>query len=166
MQIKIDKMQEVDWPEVASIYQEGIKTGKATFQNEIPTWEEWDKSHCKDCRLVVKDDNNIIAWASISKISQREVYSGVGEISIYISSEYRSKGLGKILLNYLISLSEENNYWTLQAGIFPENIPSLALHKKCGFREVGVRNNIGKSVDGKWRSVVFLERRSEKVGID
>lgn len=166
MEIIIEKMKETDWLEVASIYLEGINSGNATFQTEVASWNEWDKNHCKNCRIVMKSDTKVIGWASISKISQREVYSGVGEVSIYFASKYRGKGLGKELLEALISRSEQYGYWTLQSGIFPENKASLALHKKCGFRELGVRKNLGRSVSGEWRSVVFLERRSEKVGVD
>ncbi|MCB2293486.1 N-acetyltransferase family protein [Clostridium algoriphilum] len=161
----IDKMVKTDWEQVAHIYLEGIKTGKATFQTEVPTWEEWNSGHVNLCRVVARLDNNILGWGALSPTSSRCVYSGVAEVSIYIGGNYRGQGLGEIILNNLVKLSEENGFWTLQSGIIRENIPSIKLHKKCGFREVGVREKVAKMNNGRWHDVVFMERRSKEVGM-
>lgn len=166
MNYTIDKMSFEDWEQVRKIYLEGIKTGNATFETEAPSWQEWDKGHISTCRLVAKKENDVLGWAALSPVSSRCVYSGVGEVSIYVSSKYRGNGIGTNLLKKLIEVSEENGFWTLQASIFPDNKSSLALHKKCGFREIGVRKKIGKMKNGDWRDNVLLERRSNKVGID
>ncbi len=160
----IEKMMSDDWNDVARIYLEGISTGNATFQTAAPTWDEWNNGHCCECRLVIKIENKVIGWASLSKVSSREVYSGVAEVSVYLDSDYKGNGFGSKLLNALVDLSEKNGYWTLQAGIFPENVSSIAIHKKCGFRQVGIRENLGKMTTGEWRNVAFLERRSKTIG--
>jgi phosphinothricin acetyltransferase len=162
--ILIDKMLPEDWEEVREIYIEGMATGNATFQKQAPTWAEWDMSHKPECRIVARFEGEILGWAALSPVSSRWVYNGVAEVSIYVSQRYRGKGIGNRLLNSLITTSEENGYWTLQSGIFPENISSMALHKKYGFREVGRRERIGK-MDGIWRDTILLERRSKTVGI-
>lgn len=164
MEIEILPMQPEDWPEVKKIYEEGIATKNATFQKEAPSWEEWDKGHLHKCRFVAKEGERILGWAALSPVSGRCVYAGVTEVSIYLAASVRGKGLGSRLLNHLIDESEKNNIWTLQAGIFPENIASIGLHKKCGFREVGLREKLGE-MDGVWRDVVLLERRSRRVGV-
>jgi L-amino acid N-acyltransferase YncA len=165
------------WPAVREIYREGMATGNATFETELPDWEKWDSGHRKDCRLVAlepfaKDSELVIpldkvtavGWAALSPISPRRVYQGVSEVSVYVAAVARGRGVGKALLRALLQESEKNGIWTLQAGIFPENAASIALHKSCGFREVGVRRHIGKLGDA-WRDVLLLERRSESVGI-
>lgn len=152
----IHNMVKEDWEQVCSIYLEGIHTGHATFQKEAPTWEEWDSGHLVECRLVAREGSNILGWAALSPVSSRCVYSGVAEVSIYVSQTYRGKGIGSALLNSLIHSSEKHGYWTLQAGIFPENKASIQLHKKFGFREVGRRERIGK-LNGVWRDVIFLK---------
>ena len=163
MDFIVEKMNDKDWRSVQSIYREGIATGNATFETEVPEWEEWNKSHMFDCRLVARMDGSIIGWAALSPVSDRCIYSGVAEISIYVISSKTGKGIGKALLRTLINESERKGIWTLQAGIFPENIASITLHKACGFREVGVRERIGQ-MNGAWRDVVLLERRSRVVG--
>ncbi|MTI59369.1 MAG: N-acetyltransferase family protein [Firmicutes bacterium] len=165
MEYIIDKMKYEDWEEVKEIYLEGIKTENSTFQTKAPSWKEWDKGHSSECRLIAKEGDDVLGWAALSPVSSRCVYSGVAEVSIYIGSQYRGNGIGTNLLKELIETSERNEFWTLQAGIFPENKSSLLLHKKCGFREVGIREKIGKMKNGEWRDVVLLERRSNKVGI-
>ncbi|MDF2883690.1 MAG: sortase-like acyltransferase [Clostridiaceae bacterium] len=155
-----------DWKQVAKIYEEGINTGMATFQMEIPTWENWDKSHINSCRLVARSENSILGWAALSPTSSRCVYAGVAEVSIYIGEKYRGLGVGKTLLNALIEDSEENGYWTLQSGIIRENTSSLELHKKCGFREIGMREKVAKMNNGQWHDTVLMERRSRTVGVD
>jgi L-amino acid N-acyltransferase YncA len=161
----IDTMKESDWERVRSIYQEGIATGEATFEKNAPTWEKWNESHLLSCRLVARSGDTVLGWAALSSISNRCVYGGVAEISIYLGEQYRGMGLGRSLLTALIAESEKNGLWTLQAGVFPENKASIDLHKRCGFREVGRRERIGK-MDGRWRDTVLLERRSSVVGTD
>jgi L-amino acid N-acyltransferase YncA len=160
----IKPMQPSDWEAVKSIYQQGIATGHATFETTIPDWESWDRAHLKECRLVLKTDNQVIGWAAVIPVSGRCVYGGVAEVSIYIRRDFRGRGLGKKLLQALIEESERHGIWTLQAGIFPENTASLAIHKSCEFRQVGIRQRIGK-MNGVWRDVVLLERRSKSVGV-
>jgi L-amino acid N-acyltransferase YncA len=164
VEIVIGKMLRDDWERIREIYLEGIATGNATFQKEAPSWEEWDRSHNLECRIVARLDDTVMGWAALSPVSSRSVYAGVAEVSIYVSGSGRGKGIGSKLLNCLIEMSEQSGIWTLQSGIFPENISSLKLHSKYGFREVGRRERIGK-MDGVWRDTILLERRSEKVGI-
>ncbi|MEH7336444.1 N-acetyltransferase family protein [Neobacillus drentensis] len=162
--INIDKMQQEDWQQVKNIYLEGIATGNATFQKVAPSWEEWDNGHLTNCRIVARFEGTILGWAALSPVSSRPVYSGVAEVSIYVSQTSSGKGIGSKLLQALIDVSEEKGFWMLQASIFPENALSLQLHKKYGFREVGRRERIGK-MDGVWRDTILLERRSSNVGI-
>lgn len=163
MDISIDKMTREDWGSVKVIYAEGLATGNATFETEVPTFEAWDKSHLQTCRLVARSEGNVVGWAALSPVSRRHVYRGVAEVSIYIAASARGMGAGKTLLRALIVESENAEIWTLQAGIFPENVASLALHRACGFRELGRRERIGQ-MNGVWRDVVLLERRSKIVG--
>ena len=153
-----------DWDAVKQIYEEGIATGNATFQESAPEWDEWDKSHLPHSRIIATEDDHVLGWAALTAVSGRCVYAGVAEVSVYISNEARGKGLGKMLLQKLIDASEANDIWTLQAGIFPENISSLKIHEHCRFRVLGVRERIGK-MKGLWRDTVLLERRSEQVGV-
>jgi phosphinothricin acetyltransferase len=178
MQYPILPMPPDLWPAVREIYREGIATGNATFETEAPDWEKWDAGHRKDCRLVALEpfESNselvipiekltVIGWAALSPVSTRRVYTGVAEVSVYVASFARGRGVGKALLQALAQESERNGIWTLQAGIFPENVASLFLHKSCGFREVGVRHRIGQ-LAGSWRDVLLLERRSASVGVE
>ena len=153
------------WEEVARIYVDGIATGNSTFQTVAPTWEEWDSDHIKACRLVAINQSQVLGWAALSPVSGRCVYAGVAEVSVYISESARGKGIGKSLLQSLIAESEENDYWTLQAGIFPENTASIRLHQQAGFRIIGTRERVGK-MNGVWRDSLMLERRSKLVGIN
>ena len=139
MEYIIEEMMDLDWQQVANIYLQGIKTGIATFQREVPTFEDWNNSHISSCRLVVRSGDNILGWGALSVTSSRYVYAGVAEVSIYIGEKYKSQGIGKALLTNLISVSEENGFWTLQSGIIRGNLASIALHKKCGFREIGIK---------------------------
>jgi phosphinothricin acetyltransferase len=163
MDFTIATMQPADWPAVDRIYLEGIADGNATFETESPGWENWNAAHHQHSRLVAKDNGQVVAWAALSPVSRRRVYRGVAEVSIYVAESARGRGIGKSLLTELVRHSEQNDIWTLQAGIFPENVASIAVHKSCGFREVGVRERIGQ-VGGRWRSTVLLERRSPVVG--
>lgn len=153
------------WPQVRSIYEQGIATGNATFQASAPDWEEWDASHAKSSRIVALENNAVLGWAALTPVSGRCVYAGVGEVSVYVSPSAQGKGVGKALLQRLVSESEKAGYWTLQAGIFPENKASLKIHEDAGFKVLGVREKIGK-MNGVWRDTVFLERRSQTVGIN
>jgi L-amino acid N-acyltransferase YncA len=152
-----------DWPAVRAIYEEGIEHGDATFETEAPSWEAWDAAH-PQLRLVAEQEGAVVGWAAISPASTRRCYRGVGEASIYVTEAARGKGVGRALLEWLVERSEGEAYWTLTAGVFPENEASLRLHRACGFRELGVRERIGES-GGVWRDVVLLERRSERVGV-
>jgi len=157
-------MQSEDWPRVRAIYSEGIATENATFETSTPNWTAWDAGHREDCRLVAKDHDKILGWAALRPVSSRSVYAGVAEVSVYVAAAARGRGVGKLLLKSLISCSERSGIWTLQAGIFPENVASLVLHKSCGFREVGLRQRLGQ-LAGVWRDVLLLERRSSSVGV-
>lgn len=163
--IQIDRMSDNVWGDVSRIYNEGIATKNATFEQQAPSWELWDNAHRKDCRLVAKLDNKIVGWAALSNVSSRCVYSGVAEVSVYVDAQFRNKKIGDKLLKSLIQESEQSGIWTLQAGIFPENIASIKLHQKYGFRIVGYKEKIGKMYNI-WRDVSILERRSKVVGID
>jgi L-amino acid N-acyltransferase YncA len=163
MNFIITPMQPEDWPAVEEIYRQGMATGNATFETDSPGREKWNASHHQHPRLVVREEDNLVAWAALSPVSARRVYAGVAEVSIYVAADARGKGIGKALLLALIEQSELHGIWTLQAGIFPENESSIALHKSCGFREVGLREKIGK-LNTTWRNVVLMERRSAKAG--
>jgi len=166
----IDEMQRRDWERVCAIYLEGVSTGHATFDAGLPDWKRWDAEHLPQCRLVARLDEAIVGWAALSPVSGRCVYSGVAEVSLYVAREAQGRGIGSALLSALIAESETTGIWTLQAGIFPENSASLALHRRHGFRAVGTRERLGKmtfgELEGAWRDVVLLERRSNRVGID
>ena len=152
-----------DWPEVARIFDEGIRTGVATFETEVPSWEAWDAAHLAEHRLVAVRDGRIVGWIALAPVSSRCCYEGVAEVSAYVAEEARGEGVGRELLAALIESSERAGIWTLETGVFPENAPSLALLQRFGFRVVGTRERIGR-MHGMWRDVVFLERRSEVVG--
>lgn len=165
MEYNIDEMKSTDWEQVKNIYLEGINTGIATFQTEAPVWENWDKGHLNTCRLVARSGNDIAGWVALSPTSSRCCYSGVVEVSIYIDEKYKKQGVGTALLKRVIEQSEENDIWSLYCSIIRENIASITLHKKCGFREIGIRENISKMSNGIWHDVVLMERRSKVVGI-
>lgn len=163
MNIMIENMTESDWQDVATIYKQGIQSRNSTFEKDCPDWKTWNKNHRSDCRLVAKQNGKVIGWAALSNISGRSVYAGVSEVSIYVDSNFQGHGIGRKLMEKLISESEKANIWTLQAGIFPENKTSIRLHERNGFRTVGIREKIGK-MDSEWRNVVLMERRSTKIG--
>ena len=156
----IRELQPADWQDVARIFEEGIRTGNATFETTAPTWETWDAGHLADHRLVVTLDGDVVGWAALSGVSDRACYSGVAEHSIYVAERVRGLGFGRQLLAALVAAADAGGIWTLQSGVFPENEASLALHLSLGFRVVGVRERLGR-LDGVWRDVVLLERRSE-----
>jgi phosphinothricin acetyltransferase len=163
--LQIRALEAADWPAIRAIYLEGIATGHATFETKAPSWEAWDATHFPAPRLVAFSDERAIGWAALGRISTRAVYAGEAEVSIYVADGSRGLGVGRALLLKLIADSEANGVWTLQANIFPENAASLALHKSCGFREVGRRERIGK-MKGVWRDTMLLERRSQVAGAD
>ncbi|HEY2784434.1 MAG TPA: GNAT family N-acetyltransferase [Fimbriiglobus sp.] len=154
-----------DWHAVAEIYREGIAAWHATFQTTVPSWDEWDRGHRSDCRIVARtgEENDVVGWAALTPVSGRCVYAGVAEVSVYVAAAVRGNGVGTKLLRALIAESEAAGLWTLQAGIFPENVASLAVHAGCGFRVVGRREKIGR-MNNRWRDVLLLERRSPIVG--
>ena len=164
MNLEIIAMRPEHWPAIREIYAEGIATGNATFETQAPDWISWDAAHHKHCRLIARDGETILGWAALSPVSRRQVYAGVAEVSIYVTERARAKGIGRALLESLIEQSERQGIWTLQAGIFPENVASLTLHKSCGFREVGMRRHLGQ-LAGIWRDVLLLERRSARIGV-
>ena len=150
-----------DWSEVSRIYAEGIATRNATFETEVPSWDDWDAAHLAGHRLVAVAEGEVVGWIALVAVSKRPCYRGVAEVSAYVAEEARGQGAGTMLLERLISDSEAGGIWTLETGVFPENETSLRLLKRFGFREVGVRERIGQ-LDGAWRDVVLLERRSER----
>ena len=159
MNYVIDQMRASDWDEVRAIYLEGIRSGHATFETEAPGWERWDEAHRRFARLVVREGERVSGWAALSPVSKREVYGGVAEVTVYVAEAARGRGIGRALLEALIDESERNGVWTLQASIFPENAASVALHRRCGFREVGRRERIAR-LRGVWRDTLLFERRS------
>ena len=150
------------WEAVRRIYLEGIETRNATFETTAPTWEAWDRSHFSGLRVVATRAGEVVGWAALSPVSDRCVYDGVAEESVYVAAAERGRGIGRLLLDALIRMSEEAGVWTIQTGIFPENTASIRLHESVGFRVLGVREKLGK-LDGVWRDVAFLERRSPNV---
>jgi L-amino acid N-acyltransferase YncA len=171
--LEIVPLRPSDWGAVRRIFLEGIATGHATFETEAPDWETWDRAHRADCRLLARDADAVasakrpfaaLGWAALSRVSQRRVYEGVAEVSIYVAASSRGRGVGRRLLEELVRASEAAGVWTLQAGIFPENAASLAIHRACGFRRLGVRERVA-CLRGAWRDVVLLERRSDRVGL-
>ena len=151
-----------DWSVVCAIYEDGIRGGDATFETEPPSWERWDAAH-PELRLVAERDGAVVGWAALAPVSDRCCYEGVGEVSVYVAEAARGSGVGRTLLEALVERSERAGYWTLNAGVFPENEASIRLHAACGFRAVGVRERLGR-LRGEWRDVVLLERRSAVVG--
>jgi phosphinothricin acetyltransferase len=165
MALRVEKMRAGHWEGVRVVYVEGLATGDATFETEPPDWPRWDASHLDGCRLVALDEGRVAGWAALSRVSAREVYAGVAEVSVYVGEGFRGLGLGRTLLEALVRESEVAGVWTLQASIFPENVASVALHRACGFRAVGRRERVGR-LRGRWRDTLLLERRSRVVGVD
>ncbi len=160
--VELRPLEPDDWPAVAEIYWDGMRDGLATFETEVPSWETWDAAHLRDHRLVAALLGEVVGWAALSAASNRRCYLGVTENSVYVAREAQGLGIGRKLLDALITGAEAAGIWTIQTSIFPENRASLALHERCGFRVVGTRERIGKR-DGVWRDTVFLERRSEVI---
>ena len=157
------------WPEVERIHAAGIATGHATFETTPPSWEQFDAAKLPGQRLVAVEDGRVVGWAAASGVSDRCVYAGVVEHSVYVAPAAGGRGVGRLLLDALVASTEAAGIWTIQSGVFPENVASLALHRAAGFREVGLRERVGLMtygpLAGRWRDVVFLERRSDRVGL-
>ncbi len=162
---EIHRMSSADWRRVRAIYEEGIRGGDATFETEAPDWAAWDAAHLPHSRLVARAGGEVVGWAALNPVSDRCAYGGVAEVSVYVAGSSHGRGVGTALLAGLVEASERRGLWTLQAGVFPENRASVALHEKLGFRVVGVRRRLGK-LNGVWRDVLLLERRSTAVGLD
>ena len=156
-------MSPADWKTVRRILEDGIATGHASFDTEVPDWEAWNGSHLEACRLVARVEGEIAGWAALSPVSSRCVHSGVAEVSVFVGSGFRGRGVGTALMRDLVAASEHEGIWSLQGGVFPENAASIALQKAFGFREVGLQERLGK-LNGVWRDVVLMERRSRIVG--
>ena len=156
----IEQMRASDWEQVREIYLQGIRSGHSTFETEAPSWERWDEAHLVFARLVLREGDEVLGWAALSPVSKRQVYRGVAEVTVYVAESARGRGIGRALLDQLIDESERNGIWTLQASIFPENVASVELHRRCGFREVGRRECIAMLRDV-WRDTLLFERRSK-----
>jgi len=163
--VTIKPMLQEHWDQVKQIYESGIATGIATFETTAPNWEKWNEGHLTFARLVAIESNKVAGWAALSPVSSRCVYGGVAEVSVYVADSHKGKGVGKLLLQNLITESESNGIWTLQAGIFTDNVASIKLHEKIGFRIIGHREKIGK-LKNNWKDNYILERRSKIVGVD
>jgi L-amino acid N-acyltransferase YncA len=157
--VELRELTQEDWPAVKAIYEQGIAGGDATFETEAPSWDDWDRTHLEGHRLVALHHGEVVGWAVLAPVSERCVYAGVAENSVYVADHARGRGVGRALLEGLIARAESDGIWTIQTGIFPENEASIELHKRCGFRVVGVRERLGQH-HGVWRDVVFMERRS------
>ena len=162
--IKIRPFVKFDFPSVKDIYQQGIDSGDATFQEQVKDYDDWNESLLPNCHLVAENNGQAIGWAALSSASNRCVYSGIAEVSVYVSSNSQVSGVGNSLLDALIKASEEEGIWTLQAGIFPENKVSIHIHSKHGFKMLGIREKLGQ-MNGIWRDIVFMGRRSKVVGL-
>jgi len=160
--LEIRDLRPGDWPEVAVIYAAGVATRNATFETDVPSWEDWDARHLAQPRLVALEAGAVVGWAALSPASPRECYAGVAEDSVYVAPGEQGRGVGQALLEELVARSEAEGLWTLQTSIFPENVASLALHQRCSFRVVGVHERIAQ-LDGVWRDTVLLERRAGAV---
>jgi L-amino acid N-acyltransferase YncA len=163
--MKIRPMKTEDGNAVLTIYAEGIEDGLATFETRCPSWQEWHEAHIEECRLVAEDGAAVLGWAALSPVSRRECYRGVAEVTFYVARSARGRGVGSALLEALVEVSEEAGFWTLQAATFEENTASLLVQDRCGFRVVGTRERIGQ-LDGRWKTTVLTERRSQVVGVD
>ena len=160
--LSVEQMRAERWPAVERIYAEGLATGNASFETETPSWEEFRAGHLPGHMLVALDADTVVGWAVLSPVSDRCAYQGVAEDSVYVAEPGRGRGVGRALLTQLTCGAESAGIWTVQAGIFPENTASIALHHACGFRTVGLRGRLGRR-EGVWRDVLLLERRGSMV---
>jgi L-amino acid N-acyltransferase YncA len=160
----IRSIDQKDYSRLSEIYRQGIETGIATFETKVPDWQDWNAAHLPECRIATFEGNVMTGWAALSPVSGRCVYAGVAEVSVYVAADFCGKGIGKVLLQELIKVSEKAGLWTLQAGIFAENTGNIKLHEYCGFRTIGFREKIGQ-LNGVWKDSVLMERRSKIVGL-
>ncbi len=163
MEFQVREMKPTDWSKVQTIYKQGIDIGNATFQTVVPTYVEWDNTHLNICRYVVINNGIVAGFVALSAVSSRTAFDGVAEVSIYIDNEYKGMGAGQMLLNHIISMSENEGIYSLLSVIIQENKPSISLHEKCGFREVGYREKIAKDINGEWKNTVIMEKRSKLI---
>lgn len=161
----VREMYPKDSKKILEIYGMGLITRNATFETNIPTWEEWNSKHLKHSRFVYIENEEVLGWIALSPVSSRKVYSGVAEISVYVDTKFSGRGIGSKLMEEAISSSELNGIWTLHASVFPENQATVRLHKNYGFRMIGTREKIAQ-LDGIWRDTILLERRSKRIGIE
>lgn len=161
----IRELHFTDWKSIKEIYESGILTNLATFETTAPDWDKWNNAHLTFARIVAIVDNEVIGWAALSPVSNRCVYGGVAEVSVYVSDKVKGRGIGTQLLQYLIKESEKNGIWTLQSGIFKDNLASLKIHETAGFRVIGYRERIGK-LNNEWKDTILLEKRSKLIGVD
>ncbi len=159
-------MAPADWPDVAEIYRQGIESGNATFETEVPSWDSWNAAHSPDCRIVAELNGRSAGYCALSPVSARRVYAGVREVAIYVAARDRGRGVGGALLRELVMATEAAGIWTLEAGIFPENAASIRIFERCGFRILGTRERVGRFRNGRWRDVVLMARRSRVAGVD
>jgi L-amino acid N-acyltransferase YncA len=159
MSIALAPMTADHWDAVRVILQGGIDSGTATFETTVPEWAVWDAAHRRDCRLVALDEGRVVGWAALSPVSSRSAYAGVAEVSVYVARAVQGRGIGRLLLGALVEAAEAAGLWTLQAVIFPENVASIELHRREGFRVVGRRERIAR-LRGVWQDTILLERRS------
>ena len=156
--VEVRPFRDEDWPAVRSIYAKGIATGNATFETEVPAFERWAATHPAEYRFVATRDREVVGWVAATPVSDRCAYAGVLEDSVYVDPRLRGRGIGRLLLETLIAHADAGGIWTIQSGIFPENVASLELHQRCGFRVVGTRERLGQ-LNGTWRDVLLIERR-------
>jgi len=166
MQIELRAMIPDDWPAVREVYRQGIDTGDATFEREVPDWAAWDARRHSKCRFVAESDGTVVGFACVSPSSKRAVYAGVCEVMVYVAEGHRGQGIGSLLMTSMVEATEAEGIWMLQAGIFPENVASIRAHERVGFRVVGTRERIGRFHDGRWRDTVLMERRSAVTGLE
>jgi phosphinothricin acetyltransferase len=159
----IRDLREADAAAVLLIYQQGLDSGEASFETSAPEWRDWNKKYLPVCRLIAEQDEQVQGWAALAPVSARDCYRGVAEISVYVASNHRGKGVGQELMAALVEASENSGVWSLYSSIFPENRATLRLHLRQGFREVGIRERIARQ-GGRWRNTMILERRSVVVG--
>ena len=157
--LTIEPMTADDWPDVRHIYEEGMESGDATFETDAPDWPTFDAAHRADCRLVARLDGRVVGWVALAPYSRRSAYRGVAWESVYVAPDARARGIGRALVDAVLAASEHAGVWTLLAGVMPENVASLALHERAGFRRIGIQRKIGMDATGRWRDVVLLERR-------
>ena len=162
--MRVVPMTEAHADAVLKIYQAGIDEGDATFETQAPSWDQFDQVHMVEHRAVAVDGPEVLGWVAVVPVSDRCVYAGVVEHSVYVAPTARGRGVGRALLNELIRSTESAGVWTIQSGIFPENLASAALHRAAGFREVGRRERVGAH-RGLWRDVILIERRSDRIGV-